>query len=309
MKPQNLYLLTGILVILLILSTDSIWKPYLANLPFIQTSTQTQIFSNLDSVQSITLADENANQVTLQNQNQDWQVEGFPLDSQKFDSFIQALQSINLQDSSIVSTNPDKHPNYRLGEGEGIRITISWPDHKKTLILGDSGPQTGTIHIRTDDQPEVYLITSPIVSLTSTTTDSWRNKTILNITDPISSIDFDIQGDQFTLQVLEDDRWQITQGQESQPLDTVTARRLLQSFSPLEADTLADESQTNTFINTFPKSQINLYNPDGDILSILELVQNPNSESWLIKPDSSDTIYLLEDTSAASFLINPDDYL
>jgi len=115
--------------------------------------------------------------VTLSKDQGDWKIGNADVDSDEWETFVEALEKTTRGD--LVSKNSANWEQYGLEEGAFTMISFRDAERSVlTLYIGDSATSYRSFYYRKNDQPEVYKTSTSFGAFLNYDALRWRDKTL-----------------------------------------------------------------------------------------------------------------------------------
>ncbi|MDH3394459.1 MAG: DUF4340 domain-containing protein, partial [Desulfobulbaceae bacterium] len=169
-------------------------------------------FQNIDAAEvvGLTIADP-THALTIQKKDKDWQLEtapSYPADKQKVESLVKKL--LNLTSSRLVARTDTSHNRLQVAaDNYNRKLTLTLKNGAtRTLLLGTS-PNYKTIHVRSTENDNVYLVKDLSDWEASLTPDDWWSNNYLD-QDPASLTHLTLKNNHGRIALTRDDKnnWQ-----------------------------------------------------------------------------------------------------
>jgi hypothetical protein len=160
---------------------------------------------------------------------------GSQADSNAVSRLLDSIEELEL--STIVSTNPERHARYGVDQASGRYLTLTWGDEEYALVVAEQGPDFSSSYVRIGESDQVY--SSSRVAL-PTTRDQIRDKTLVNVPhDQVRSAA--VSTAEYAYRLDYQDGWTLTEeGSGPVPADSVKVAGWLRRYAPLRFEGFED---------------------------------------------------------------------
>jgi len=292
MNNNTISILGGIFFLLLVVVSQPYWSKYI-QMPTLLRQQDAEELNIPDDIYKISVnASEVEEAVVLEKVDGNWLVTGFDVDTEQINLLLEDLKSLHID--STVSNNPDKFDTYGASDSASKLKIEGEAGTALELIVGKTAPQIGSIYIRPVGVNEVYLVQSNLHNFVDKRIEDWRDKTLID-TDQDSLVNISVKKGWQTvvLSKNENDQWLATRNGEERVVGEVALDRLFDSLSPLRATLFANQDQVKLYNRQINPVTIELIQGDDQDTQSFTMVENKTESNWLIKPSSSDEIYVL----------------
>jgi len=191
-----------------------------------------------------------------------WKVNGFRADSATLARFWEALSESTVGD--LVAANPANHSRMGVSADSAWVLELSFPDHTRSVLIGNAGPSFGTAYIRLPEAREVFLLRGNLRSQVTRGLEGWRNKTLARVdTARVQVVEVRRDGDQIRL-TRADSLWLL---EDETAAGSSAVRFLLGETARLDASGFFSSSDTLTA----QAGALYLLNSTGDTLLDLRI--------------------------------------
>lgn len=300
MTNRSLIILATIFAILLMVVTESYWSEFV-DWRRVLGQNQEPSFEVLGSLDQLDFYRGDDNQLTLRFEGGSWMVEDYLVDSDTISGLLEDLGNLRL--STVVSTNPVNFASYGATDS-ATRITLHSQDRSQMFYVGIAGLEPGTIYLRPESLPQVYQVTSNLLSYVFLTLDQWRDKTIIDLNrDELARISLTRAGRQVTVEPGEDGVWTASLRSDSRIIGEVARDRLLDELDPLKAVGFGDTRQERLFGSARNTTTI-IFTKSDESLITLTLVNDSESGSYLAKVSDNPQLFVVSQSTVNAIVDN-----
>ncbi len=134
-------------------------------------------------VTRITIRDATGSEVVLSKTGDQWVLpaaDDYPTQADQVSKFLGQMEKID--QGRLVTKTADSHKRIKVAANSFERlITLEWADGTQHRLYLGTSPSYGAVHVRLDDQPEVYLTSTLSSADASATAASWVDTQYLTI--------------------------------------------------------------------------------------------------------------------------------
>lgn len=164
-----------------------------------------------------------------------WMVGGHRADSAQVARFLTALGDAGTD--APVSVNPANHARMGVDDASGRVLVFEGPEGADTLLVGESGPSSGTVYARLPGRDEVHVVRADLSSHAGRSIADWRSRRMAAVdTAAVTSVEVVRDGSSYRLE-RGDSAWTM----DAEPADATSVRNLLGELADLEAQGFPDE--------------------------------------------------------------------
>jgi hypothetical protein len=302
MNKQN-RILAGLLAVQLVVVAIVFWPHPVAS------GTSASLFPGVsaDQIASLTITDATGNTIQLAKSNGAWvlpNADDYPVEADKVPSFLDKI--VGLKAERLVTQTSSSHARLKVAKDNFERLVYFVLDEgtHHQLYMGSS-PSYGAIHVRADDQNEVYLASDLSTQDAGVQATSWVDSTYLEIPeDQIVGVilenangrlEFEKTGDTWTLKGLAADE---TLAQD-QVTTLISRARLVTMSQPLGKELKAEYGLDN------PSAVVTVYthSDSGDKTYTLTVgAQDPTDKSYVVISSESEYYVRVSEYSAQNLV-------
>jgi hypothetical protein len=222
--------------------------------------------------------------VTLERHDGVWSANGYRADSKAVARFWKALKDARVGD--VVATNPSNHRRMGVTSDSMWRVDLDTHDGVRSILVGKTGPRSGTTYVRLPEEDTVYLLEGDLRIRVAYTTDDWRDRRILGVdTSAVARIAVELDRQRYTI-ARGKNGWNVPGDGTA---DTTTVRIILTELTYLHAAGFLEKADT---IAEKPYGGVvTAFSASGDTLAQLTLGAGPGDRWARTRGDS--TLYRL----------------
>ncbi len=238
-----------------------------------------------------------------------WKVDRYMADKQEIDAFFREISNTRI--GSMVSKNRANHQSFNVDDEHGYKLTIVPISDKseKTFIIGNEARGFDSFYIRKAGDERVYIAHSRLRRFLENDLDSWRDKTVLNLSKEGLSIIKIRYPDSNTVTLRSEDgkgwRYIGRDGNEIDVSDEIM-RRIFNTISPLKAVGFVHEDKDiKGFKEAKGKTHVEFVDRSGKKTVHLSLLKDKGE--WLGIVEGKDEVYRIPSYRVESLLIKGSD--
>jgi len=157
-------------------------------------------------------------------------------DSAAVQRFVDGLASTEIR--SVATRNAERYSRYGV-DTTAHEISVRWRGETRKLIVGDTGPTTGTRFVRLEGDEPVYVAATNF--RIPTNADEWRDRNVVEIApEDVRQIRIERAADSFALDRT-NGNWALAMKDMRSDADSAAVARYLARFDPLRADGFLEE--------------------------------------------------------------------
>ena len=238
-----------------------------------------------------------------------WKVGGYMADKQEIDDFFRELHNTRI--GSMVSKNRANHQSFNVDDKHGYKLTIVPLSDKteKSFIIGNEARGFDSFYIRKAGDDRVYIAHSRLRRFLENDLDSWRDKTVLNLSKEGLSIIKIRYPDSNTITLRSEDGkgWRYV-GRDGKGTDVSEdiMSRLFNTISPLRAvGFVHKDKDIKRFKDAKNKTLVEFIDRSGKKITHLSLLKDKGE--WLGMVEGKDEVYRIPSYRVESLLIKESD--
>lgn len=293
MKTKTLWLLTGLFVVILVLTGLTILGPsFLAR----QQSPYVKQLKGAkgEGITLITL-NKGDERVELNRENDTWRVNGKKAQNDAVGELIQTL--IDKPSTQLIAQTSAQHDQF--GVASSSATTIVFGD-LLTLLVG--GQTVGGTYVRIEGSDNVFLVSGATDLMLSTSISDWYDKTIVEI-DESKLQKVTLKQKEEIILIKKDDKW-VVEGVED-TTDETKVRSVASQFTRFFADLLVDDAAKRNSYAQQPKLTVTLtYDGGSEILTFFE-----GKNNWLVERASDKELFTVSQSQVEDLLTPRKDFL
>lgn len=268
-------LLLYIFVILAIIATFPWWKSYIPfwNEMSQQSSIDLKTYTQNNTSKIAINYDETS--ITLQQENNTWNVNNKPAATDKIEELFQAFEDTTI--TTLASRNEVNFDQYDVTETNGIVVTITRNSNENSYIIGKTATPPPSFYIRKQGDTEVYEASSSLRTILNQPEGTWRDKTVFQI--PEESLQrLESTVDEPTIIEKQENGWMVTTNNETIPLAEGKQTALFLVLNPLQSTGFMTQNEIETFNDSDPTGVITIVTSDQTYT--LDLLERSDGVWW-----------------------------
>jgi len=223
-----------------------------------------------------------------------WTVNGQPASSNAVGDLLTALADSTPPSSELVAEQKRSQPGLGVDDSAGSKVRIKGKGKTLAdLVLGKRSQDFSGGYVRRAGQESTYVVRGQLIDVLNRTPDDWREHRIARIAaDSVARIEI-TRGHKSYALVRTEKSWKLASGASA---DSTKMGDLLAAYSSVDATGFASPAQADSAHFGQPDRRVRLVGKNGTPL--LTLLFDSTAAGFWVRPDTSKTIYRIENWTA-----------